>query len=634
MHTLELLALVAFLPSRNTFIRKTDAFQSSDLNWGNPSLKQEIRKSVSYLNSSPSQINDQKQYNNSNELNVALFDFTRRAEESGDIELAFKAEKLLKDTIEDDKHQSTKMVNAQSYNIVLKAWKVASQKLAEGKAILPKNLDGKHHDGGDVYTARDAAQRAQKLLLTLEQDCCLTDDFIKPEVTGYNTVIDAWSKTRLSESYDKASKILAHMQFLHSQGYCLKDGTYSEPWDWLRPDIITYNAVIDTCVNFHHDDYHSNSLNGPEKAEHLFHEMKTKAHLIPNTRTYNNLINVWAKSIDPYSYQSNERNIKAVQRAEQLLQQLNNQYEKNDHDPELKPDVATYTTVIDCIARSQIKDSPQKAEEWLEKLEQKYEQTKDISLRPNIRTYTSVIHAWSRSKHPVAPHRAEQILQKINQHKDEHNNSKEKYSMEPNTRTYTMVISCWVRSQELTKPQRALKILKHVSDQYKLTKDPNIKPNTFIYNAVIDACAKCPAREHDYPDQQRAALKIAFAVFKALQIEKNVKPNHITYATLLKAVNNLLPRMPYFGTESEENNSNENNKGNSRKEIVKKLFDNAKKDGMVDPNVLKQMRQSIDSNEFMELIGEQSPIFDKMSGRVDFSKMPLEWGKDVKQNIS
>jgi len=625
MYAIEILALTAFafFASTNNLIVNVEAFQSSELNWGNPSLRLRSRKNLNCLNSSE----ENKKFSNSNEFNVALYDYTRRTEESGDIELAFQAEKLLKDTMKLDKQESNKLANAQSYNIVLKGWRIATQKLAEGRAVLPKNIDGKHHDGGDVYTARDAAQRAHKLLLTLEHDSIEADnlDNIKPDVTGYNTVIDAWSKTRLSESYDKASNILHHMQSLRSQGLHLQDGTYSEPWDWLKPDIITYNAIIDTCVNFNHKDVESNMLNGPDTAEQIFHEMKTKAHLLPNTRTYNNLINVWSKNIDPYSYQSNERNIKAVERAEQLLHQLNNLYEKHDHDPLLRPDVATYTTVIDCIARSQIKDAPQKAEAWLEKLEQKYQETQDVSLQPNIRTYTSVIHAWSRSKHPEAPHRAEEILKKIDVHNEGQDNSNDKNSMIPNTRTYTMVISCWVRSQELSKPQKALQLLKHVSDQYKLTKDPNIQPNTFIYNAVIDACAKCPAREHDFPDQQRAALKIAFAVFKALQIDPHAMANHITYSTLLKAVNNLLPRIPYYDAPNKEQNDN----ANSRKQIVKKLFESCKKDGLIDPNVLKQMRQCTDSDEFLELIGEDSPIFDKKTGRVDFSKMPQEWGKHV-----
>ena len=607
-----------------------------------------------------------KNYKTTEELNSALSELQHKTEETGNIEFAFQAEELLL-------HSSDDHENLQSYYTVMHTWKAAAQKLAEGSAIISRNKEGKHHEGGDVYTARDAAERAHRLLKQLEIHYAYQNEDIddsshssgnnlRPDVFGYNTVIEAWSRSRVNEACQTTLEIFKRMESLQKNGYQLEGGSYTEPWDWLSPNVITYNSLLDACVvnrqqqqqlneydvtpQVYHDDTMTQTslkFGGVQTAEQIF-KMVKNSDVKPNARTYNYLINAWAKHTDlyhPFSNPSithdpvkkqfcNNETKRAALRAEQLLEELTQLHKDSDYDSQFKPDVMTYTSVIDCIARSQIKQAPQKAEALLAELEHKFKQTKDTSLRPNVRTYTAVIHAWSRSRYETAPHRAEQILERMEQFSQPHHHdsnsfgedinklSYSKQMVKPNVRTYTIVISCWVRSQELTKPQRALKLLKRMSDQYKVTKDPNIQPNLYIYNAVIDACGKCPAREHDHPDQQRAALKIAFAVHKAIQLDSSVRPNHITYALLLKAVNNLMPRAP------------DSTEIGGREEIVEKLFIKAKEDGMVDPNVIKQIRQTVGSDFFVSLIGQTSNMLDKTTARVDFSKCPPEWGKNVK----
>ena len=54
------------------------------------------------------------------------------------------------------------------------------------------------------------------------------------------------------------------------------------------------------------------------------------------------------------------------------------------------PDVVTYTSVIDTLAKEASLEASEKAEALLEELELSYDQTSDPRLKPNIRTYTSV----------------------------------------------------------------------------------------------------------------------------------------------------------------------------------------------------------------------------------------------------
>lgn len=55
-----------------------------------------------------------------------------------------------------------------------------------------------------------------------------------------------------------------------------------------------------------------------------------------------------------------------------------------------RPDVFTYTSVIDALAKQCSVEAAQQAERLLEEAEEDYVQTGDIRAKPNVRTYTSV----------------------------------------------------------------------------------------------------------------------------------------------------------------------------------------------------------------------------------------------------
>jgi hypothetical protein len=55
-----------------------------------------------------------------------------------------------------------------------------------------------------------------------------------------------------------------------------------------------------------------------------------------------------------------------------------------------RPDVVTYTSVIDTIAKQSSLEASEKAELLLEELETAYRESLDPRMKPNIRTYTSV----------------------------------------------------------------------------------------------------------------------------------------------------------------------------------------------------------------------------------------------------
>ena len=128
-----------------------------------------------------------------------------------------------------------------------------------------------------------------------------------------------------------------------------------------------------------------------------------------------------------------------------------------------------------------------------------------------------------------------------------------------------------------------------------------MKPSQFTYNAVIEACA----RTKGTGDQQVKALKIAFAVRKAMSAAEGVYPNCITYISLLKCVQNLMPR-------SEERNS-----------VAKAVFLDARQASVVNSRVLREFQMASDRHVFDELAAE---CLDKQ-GNVNADQIPSEWSK-------
>ena len=120
----------------------------------------------------------------------------------------------------------------------------------------------------------------------------------------------------------------------------------------------------------------------------------------------------------------------------------------------------------------------------------------------------------------------------------------------------------------------------------------------------MEACARCQGTTK----QQTEALKIAFAILKSMQLDPTVQPNHITFATVLKATAFLLPA------------------GEERNQVASALFEKAKTAGMVDMNMVKNMRKAVDNNVMQDLFHE---LKDR-TGHIDYNNIPPAWSRNIR----
>jgi pentatricopeptide repeat protein len=110
-----------------------------------------------------------------------------------------------------------------------------------------------------------------------------------PTVVSFNSVLNAWSKSRSTMASEKAESLLAQMKSLHKQPNAV--GGY---WD-TKPDVVSYNSVIKCCA--------MSGVASVEKVQTVLDEMLTLAadgdrSATPNIRTYNQVLDIVASASD------------------------------------------------------------------------------------------------------------------------------------------------------------------------------------------------------------------------------------------------------------------------------------------------------------------------------------------------
>lgn len=192
--------------------------------------------------------------------------------------------------------------------------------------------------------------------------------------------------------------------------------------------------------------------------------------LSPSTRLYNVVINALAKSKTP-----------DARKAYGLLLQM-------QASGTCKPDIISYTSVIECFSKSSDSEAATIGMELLEQAKDIYEATGDVTIMPNLRTYTMTIRAIST------------------------------YPTLQNVRT--------TRS-----------LLQQLEELYGETQNAELRPSAYPYNYVLNCAANCIGGSEDKMKAFQAAAK----TYAEMRQSDVTKPDSFTYAFWFKCCNNLLP---------------------------------------------------------------------------------------------
>ncbi len=289
----------------------------------------------------------------------------------------------------------------------------------------------------------------------------------------------------------------------------------------------------------------------------------------------------------------------ALDKMDAILYKMEKDYEQTQH-PDLRPNTVTYVQCIDAYIRnvpdaaeraqatvdrmlklyalgvgnvrptrpifnalmhawSQSHGAPQKVEKIFRWMESQYKAGDDL-LRPDAASFCAVLNAWANQAEHGGAERAQKIWERIKSFSSENRGFRPTIAM-PN-----IVIKAIARSKDPKSVQKAERILLQLEEDFKSGRS-HLRPDVTTYSSVINACAYCNS-----PESRVEALETALRTFDKLCEQTEESPNNITFGTVLKAIQKLMPA------------------GKRRDELVQKLFDQCCDEGCVDNFVLTQVR--------------------------------------------
>jgi len=228
----------------------------------------------------------------------------------------------------------------------------------------------------------------------------------------------------------------------------------------------------------------------------------------PDVMTYTSVIQCWVKS----------KKFEAPEKAECILRHL--QSMERDGDDTMSPDTIVWNSAISAWASAE--DGERAEALFLEMLDSS-RISSDIIALPSAITLTNVLNAWSKTRSPEASDRALALLAKM-----------EKFyrdgilAVKPNVVHYSVVLDCLAYAKHASAAECAESVLRKMI----ASNDPNMQPTVISYNSVIKAWA--------YARDRKSITKITSLLREIIvQSESNPKmrPNSITFGQVLKFLN-------------------------------------------------------------------------------------------------
>jgi len=468
--------------------------------------------------------------------------------------------------------------NTTSYNTVIstfaRSWNQGSARKAEELLLKMETRANEHNQQQQQQRQSHHYNNPQHHPSDNNKAFRMKPNWCNPDHLSFNSVINAWARSKESGGASRAEAILRHMQRRYQAG----------DTD-VRPDTATYTTVLNAWGK-------SRSKEALSRASKLLDEMEEEyqngnVHVRPNALSYNTIINVWSKSQDPY----------AADRALEIFHHMKRLSTREEEDrTDCTPDVFTYTSLIDTLAKQDSEGAAEKAISLLEEIEALYQQTHNRSVKPNIRAYTAVINAIARSRR--GPERAEAIVQRILAAYDS-GGGDESAVVPMDIICYNALLNAYGWSNEKGKAGKCYDIYKDMIHRYERDQDEAVKPDIISCNSVLNACA------FDEANTESERAKIVTIAVQLLENTHNSapefgKPNPTSFAY---AISSIAKHMPARNAR--------------RTDLAKAMFWRCCKSGCVTRFVLTQLYQAVPWEECAELLGpallsekhERKPMF-------------------------
>jgi pentatricopeptide repeat protein len=401
----------------------------------------------------------------------------------------------------------------------------------------------------------------------------------------------------------------------------------------VRPDGVTFNSAMHAIAN-------SDRADAPQRAMRLLERMEAMYEsgsvdgmkgggggAKPDIISYNSVLNAFAKC----------GGTKSARRAEEMLYKLENSYDDSRRDKgtssDVCPDVYSYNIVISAWANCGHAD---RAVALLDRMAHRTKEGK-ANLIPDATTYNSVLHAWSQSSDRNAPVKALGLLEIMlrlheaggkvdNEDEDDDDDIDPPSSVVaaanciPDVTSFSTVINAFSKSRFPRKARQTrdlLRRMKHLHENGSIgvghgglvkRKKEALRPNIFVYAAVLNACAYTFGTN----EEKEEALRIGIDTYEELQNSADIKTNHVAYGSFIRICRRLM-------AEDDPR----------RDDYITRAFLQCCSDGQLGEYVLRQLRPM--TRLHTSLL--EAYITQEGGGEVRYLDLPANWRCNVKERV-
>jgi len=318
-------------------------------------------------------------------------------------------------------------------------------------------------------------------------------------IISLNMNLDYLAKSGQRDAAKRCEEMLTRIEALHADGYYEK-----------APDVVSYNSVINSYA---HGRTSPSPNSRSSNAKRLMKRMEGKG-IQPNNITYNTLLRCIMKEISATPRQKDK-----IKEAETILRYMEGVNLAN---------TVSYNTVISMHSKSDLDDSAERAEKWLQRMIELYnENPQNDKIQPDTVSFNSVIHAYSNT--PItkgAPERAKKAKELLDQMESLYK-SGENDNVKPDTVSYSAVVNAYAKAPDSLCAVKALALLEHMEDLHK-SGNKDVRPNKRTYTSCINAFGRIgnPKAADDLLTKMKEQYKLGDA---------SLKPDTITYSSVLNA---------------------------------------------------------------------------------------------------
>lgn len=349
-------------------------------------------------------------------------------------------------------------LNESTYNIILEMW----SKLADIFFV----------EFRDDVASRQAAERANSLLLRMKKFPEYETGAVRPGPASYHAVLSAHCRSRQPWLAEQLLDDL-FLEESNQGGISILEGRYFSTviWGW-------------SLVDERHD--------VGERGDKLL----TKARefgFTPDSSMFCAAINCWAKAAGSGNFILKR---KAIERSEELISEMKEQG--------VKWNSFAVSEVLKVYANC---NKLEKAQTLIIAWLSEYEATQDPNLQLSPVVFTPLLSAWARSNDPSAAVNALKLLRTM-----------QKHGVNPNDFSYAAVINAFASSKSKDAADTALELF------HEMQLDAGIEPSTHSWTNVIKALAA-----HDRVNEAEELLERMIS-------GKGARPNAFTFNAVLQGL--------------------------------------------------------------------------------------------------